>query len=248
MNRFLQKLVVLVLILHMQPAFISTAKAGVLDWSNVSLTGTFPTFSFVASTLGNVTVAYSSSTEEFGISTVFGGGEDTLLLGATGDESVTISWSNPITSVNLALWDIDYSGAGGVNEAVQISALASISPIFIHATDVWDLFTTTLSADGVTINSQVDPNNFSVLNFSNPSGFLSITLTWDLAGGNGTGSLGIGDLTSVPEPTTLALLTLGLAGLGVTRRGTAGSTMEALSGQQKVFRVLMRAFQRLGSL
>jgi len=47
-----------------------------------------------------------------------------------------------------------------------------------------------------------------------------ITITADLNPFGGVGSIGIRQVTTIPEPTTLALLSLGLVGLGFARRRT----------------------------
>jgi len=47
-----------------------------------------------------------------------------------------------------------------------------------------------------------------------------ITITADLNPFGGVGSIGIRQVTTTPEPTTLALLSLGLVGLGFARRRT----------------------------
>ena len=47
-----------------------------------------------------------------------------------------------------------------------------------------------------------------------------ITITADLNPFGGVGSIGIRQVTTIPEPTTLAILSLGLVGLGFARRRT----------------------------
>lgn len=171
------------------------ASSADLDWSNVTLKGTFPTFTFQHPTLGTVTVVYSTNTEEFGITNLWAASES-LRLGYSGGESVVISWTNAITSAELLMWDVDYSGAGGSTEAVQIVASATFNPVSLHATDSWDAATHTLSG-GTTLNAQDDPTNFSVIRFSSAAGFNAMTLNWNMVGGIGTGSLGIGDLRNI---------------------------------------------------
>jgi len=165
--------------------------AQIVDWSSVTLSGSFPNFSFSNSTLGTVNLSYSSDAEVYGISNRFDGA-DTLNVGNTGGESLTMSWSNPVSSINVQIWDIDAVPPTN-GESVKFVTSANVSVVSLHSTDVWHSGTQTLTNDG-TANSNSEPDNFTVLRFSKPSGFNSITFNWEIDGGY-TGSFGIGEVT-----------------------------------------------------
>lgn len=193
--------------------FFSTTvvRAMTLDWSTITLGGTFPNFSFSDPTLGTVNLSYSNA-ERSGISNQFA--ESTLILGNTGDESLTMSWSNSVTDLNLEIWDIDSLSSTANNESLAFVTTASVSPNILHSTDVWVSATNTITGEG-TNNSNSLLGNFSLMNFANAGGFNSITFNWSLEGA-GTGSFGIGnvnDIQPVPEPSTVLLMGTGLIGL-----------------------------------
>jgi len=164
-----------------------------VDWSNMSLTGSFPEFTFSHSQLGTVSLSYSLNSEVYGIDTVFGKAP-TLQLGNTGDESLTMSWTEPVTRLNLRFWDIDAGGPNSGLESLTLTTKARISPSAMHPTDAWRR--PTLYSDG-TANSNYDRRNYTDLQFDAPAGFNSITLEWHLSD-NSTGSLGIGRIAGSP--------------------------------------------------
>lgn len=196
----------------------TSSHASTVDWSTVTLSGTFPNYSFSDATLGLVSIDYSNDTEFFGVQTPFGGVE-TLLLGNTGGESLTISWSNNVVNLEMPIWDIDALPATS-GESVTFVTTASVSPVSLHSTDIWNATTLTLSSDG-TANPNTDLGNFTVMSFVDPVGFNSVTLNWSVSG---TGITGIGNLTvqAVPTPAAVWLFGSGLLGLvAVARRKKA---------------------------
>lgn len=190
----------------------SPSMASILDWSGITLSGSYPNFSFSNPTLGLVNLAYSSDTELYGINTSLGG-VSTLNLGNTGGESLTMSWANPIVDMNLQIWDID-AIPGTKGESVTFTTAATVSVVSLHATDSWDSSMLTLSSDG-TANSNSDPANFSVMNFANSAGFTSITFDWSVPG---NGRMGIGEAQVVPVPGAVFLGMIGLFVAGVKLR------------------------------
>lgn len=197
----------------------SAVHASSIDWSTVTLAGTFPTFTFTDPQLGLVTLNYSTDSEQFGLNpTTFP--EATLMLGNTSGEQLVMSWANPVQSLDLRIWDID-SADPSSNELVMFtSSAASIAPSVLHATDIWTAATKTLSSDGSTTSNST-AGNFSIITLQDPATFSSVTFDWTVTGGSFTGILGIGrvgQLGTAPEPSTFALATLGLLSLGFTRR------------------------------
>lgn len=184
------------------------AAAATINWSNITLSGSHPNFSFTDPTLGTVSLAYSGDTEVYGISKEFAG-VDTLQFGNTGGESLTMSWSNPVVDMNIQIWDID-AIRNTIGESVSLTANATVSSVSIHTTDVWMPSTQTLGNDG-TANPNGSADNFSVINFYNSSGFDSITFNWAID--TGTGRMGIGEVQVVPLPPAIYLLGAGIVGL-----------------------------------
>ena len=191
--------------------------ASTVDWTTVTLSGAFPNYSFTDSSLGLVTIEYSTDSEIYGLRTLFGS-RYMLTLGDTGGESLTISWSNSVVGLDIPIWDID-AVEGTIGESVSLATTANVSPLSLHSTDVWDASTLTLSSDG-TSNPNQNLLNFSVLRFFDPAGFNSITFNFDIAGGY-TGGMGVGNMTvsTIPVPAAIWLFGSGLVGLiGLARR------------------------------
>lgn len=184
----------------------SVCAASTIDWSAVTLSGAFPDFSFVDATLGLVEITYSIDTEIFGIDDALAD-IDTLLLGNTGGESLTISWANPVNSMNIHIWDIDATGDPGERLIFVSSAVAT--PVSLHPTDEWDASSQTLSSD-LSANPNFDPTNFSIMNFSDPGGFNSITFNWLVSG---TGATGVGEIHVIPLPPALYLFAAAVVAL-----------------------------------
>lgn len=197
-------------------SYSTMIRAVTIDWSGVILGGTFPNFSFSDTTLGTVSVSYSDTTEKFGIDDQFGG-VDNLLVGNVSAQSLAIEWTNPITSMDLSLWDID-AIPGTVGENVVISSSAAISLVSLHPTDTWNSSTLTLaSLFGVPNNNSLT-DNFSQFNFFDPAGFTSISFDFSVA--SGTGTLGIGDFQDLaPIPIPAAGWLFGTALLGLLALG-----------------------------
>jgi len=185
----------------------ASVSATTVNWSDITLSGSFPNFSFSNSVLGLVNLSYSNDTEVFGIQNALGG-VDTLQLGNTGGESLILSWANPIENLNIPIWDID-AIPGTSGESVTFTTTATISPVSLHTSDEWIFATQTLSHDG-TANPNGDPNNFSVLNFTSATGFDSIRFDWAV---EGTGRMGIGEIQVVPLPPAVFLFAVGILGI-----------------------------------
>jgi hypothetical protein len=204
-------------ILILTLSIITSSHASTVEWSGVALYGPFPSYSFTDTTLGTVTINYSNGASLHGIGTTFGN-VDTLLLGTTDGESLTMSWTNnDVFSLEIPIWDIDgISTTAG--ESVTFVTSATVSPVSLHPTDVWDASTQTLSSDG-TLNTNSD-TDYTIMSYVNPAGFNSITFNWNIIGDT-TGGMGIGDITitAVPVPAAIWLFGSGLIGLiGFTRR------------------------------
>ena len=182
--------------------------ASTVDWSTTSLSGSFPNYSFSDPTLGTVSLSYSNDAQLYGIINYFA--QNTLGLGLDEGVSLTISWSNPITNMNMQLWDIDGLGGGSI-ESVSVASAAAVTPVSL-ATDLWDAGTQTLSGDG-TVDDNANPNNYSVLNFSDPGGFSSITLNWHTPDPGGAGVGQLSEISTVPVPPSVVLLLSGLLGM-----------------------------------
>jgi hypothetical protein len=211
MSKKILKLILVIAILG-NPVGTTVCVASSLDWSNVTLSGSYPDFSFSHPTLGNVSLSYSNDAEIFGIENRFAG-IDTLNLGNTGGESLTMSFSNPAVNMNMQLWDIDAVPPTN-GEALTFVTAATVSLVNLHPTDVWDPDTLTLSSDG-SANPNTQVNNFSVINFSDSAGFTSITFNWEISG-RFSGIFGIGELSAiqaVPLPPAIYLLGSGIAAL-----------------------------------
>ncbi|GMR18540.1 MAG: hypothetical protein BMS9Abin33_0957 [Gammaproteobacteria bacterium] len=189
--------------------------AATLDWSTVSLTGAFPEYSLTNATLGDITISYSIDTEFSGLTNVFP--SRALAFGDTGGETLAFSWSNPVESMNIQFWDLD-ANPGTLGESLTFTTTAGVSLVSLGSTDLWNAGTETLSSDGSQdANGQLD--NFSILNFSNPSGFSEIVFNWSID--SGVGSTGIGNITVVPLPAAFWLFgsgLIGLAGMAKLRR------------------------------
>ena len=201
----------------------NTAYASTLDWSAVSLDGAFPDFSFTDATLGDVTISYSNDTEFYGLTSTFA--NDSLGFGDTGGETLTFSWSNSVESMNVTFWDVD-AEPDTLGESLTFTTFADVSIVSLGSTDLWNVGTETLSSSYGTKTDNKDPGNFSVLNFSNASGFNEITFNWSVDSGvDSVGSVGIGDITDitvVPLPAAFWLFGSGLIGLiGIARRKKA---------------------------
>lgn len=197
----------------------TSTHASTIDWSTVALDGTFPSYTFIDATLGTVNVNYSIDTELpfYGIRDLFGS-DESLAIGNTGGELLTLSWTNTVFNMEIPIWDVDaFMATGG--ESVTFATSATVSPVSLHSSDVWDASTLTLSNDG-TENANQNPFNFTLMRFVNPAGFNSVTFNLEIADGI-TGGVGVGDLTinPVPVPAAIWLFGSGLIGLiGIARR------------------------------
>ncbi len=194
----------------------TSVAASTIDWNNLIQTGSFPSYSFSDSTLGLVNLSYSSGSTVSGVSSDRHG-VGTLLLGNSSGQSLTMSWSNSVNELSMQIWDID-AMPGKSNETVTFTTTASVSPVFLHSTDIWDSATQTLGNDG-TLNINDSSDNFSLIHFANSGGFNSITFDWSVAG-IGSGSMGIGDILVVepdaqvvPLPSAIYLFGAGIIGL-----------------------------------
>ena len=198
----------------------ATAQCQIIDWNSVTLSGGPNVYTFSNSTLGTVTVTYSN--EEFdGInSTTFG---DTVLqAGNTGDETLQLSWTNPINDFTFEIWDIDGTATGPTREELTVSSPgAAIAPspnafwpTGLHATDTWVAGSNLLHGQfGIPdINNLF--LNFSTLRFTNPAGITQVDFNWVLNGDpSQTGVFALGDMVqSVPEPSTVCMLAIGCLG------------------------------------
>ena len=185
------------------------AHATAIDWSTVSLSGSFPVFTFSDALLGTVTLNYSGDSEAYGLNpSAFP--EATLMLGNTSGEQLTMSWTNSVQVLDLRIWDID-SADPSSSESVRFSSAAStIAPLFLNSTDLWNSATNTLFSDGSTTPNST-PGNYSIIRFQDSLGFNSITFDWTITG-NFTGILGIGRVGQfeLPEPPMIALFLPGL--------------------------------------
>ncbi len=179
----------------------TSAVASTIDWNNVTISGSFPGFSFTDSTLGLVNLSYSSDSEFSGISSDRHN-VGTLQLGNTSGESLTMSWSNSVVEMSMQIWDIDAVPRTS-GENVTFTTAATVFPVFLHSTDTWDSATNTLGNDR-TVNTNNDPDNFSLIQFTNLGGFNSITFDWTVAG-RGRGVMGIGEIQAGPEPQVVPL-------------------------------------------
>ena len=216
------------------------------DWSDITLSGSYPSYSFENATLGTVTITYSLGAEYEGISTE-AAPDHTLVLGNTGGETMTLQWSNPVPMLDIPLWDIDSNlNSPSANEYVNVVTDALVVPLQIHPTDLWDPALVRLTSGG-TVDSNSDPDNYSVLRLQNPLGITSIMFDWHIE--PQTGIMGLGDLDVFSVWSDLGGGTVGVTGQPtLAGSGTlVGGTQVAISLKQAPANARMLAWVSFSS-
>ena len=190
------------------------AQGEYIDWSDVVLDGNNP-YTFTDSTLGDVTITYSGNYSQAGVIYQFSS-EPLLGLGetGTGTGTVEIAWANPVTSLNLQMWDLDLGEFNliFVPDGVNLS-LVSDNPHAANDQLIGNMMT----------GSEFDEPNASNTNYAevqmSGSAFTEFSVEFQRPGGSsGAHALGIGEAVPVPAPAALGLFGAAIASSGRRRR------------------------------
>lgn len=190
--------------------FVAPATADFIDWSTVTLSGSNP-FTFQNPEVGEITLTYSGGYRVEGITSMFGG-VPTLGLGSDGQlATLTVSWENPIESIEIRSYDLDlgefhdFSIASGTQlSIVEASPFGSSNP----------LSGLRLSGTGTDVPNGAADNFSTVRIAGDPFTQFSVSFIRPDQP-SGASSIGFGNFV-VPAPPSVSLLCL--AGIASRRR------------------------------
>ncbi len=182
----------------------NTALAQYVDWSQVTLDGDNP-YTFTDAALGDVTITYSGNYKLPGVIWNFGS-QALLGLGENGQGSgtVTVSWTQPLVSLNVQMWDLDLGEFDliYVPDGVELTLIAD-NPL----TGTDELIGNKMTGAGGDLPNG-NTNNYAEVQMSGAA-FTQFAIEFQRPGNNSGGhALGMGEAV-VPAPATLALLGLG---------------------------------------
>jgi len=181
----------------------SPGMADEFDLTGTVLSGTNP-YSFTHPELGTVTLTYSGSYKNDGLTTNWAGITSIGLGELAGTGILTFAWDNPVTSLDVRYYDLDLSEIVSFTlpSNVDLTLLAD-NPL--DGGDYLDGQTLRSSSGSV---SNPNASNYALLQLSGDP-FTSFTASFQRPGGDGGSSLSIGN--PVPEPASLVLFAGGVA-------------------------------------
>ena len=191
------------------------APADEFDLTGTVLSGSNP-YTFEHAELGTVTLTYSGSYKNDGLTTNWAGVTSIGLGELAGTGILTVDWQTPITSLDIRYYDLDLS------ERVQFTVPAGVN-IALLADNPLDgsdfLDGDTLKAGAGSI-ANANTSNYAVVGLSGDP-FTTFTAGFWRPSGDAGSSLSFGN--PIPEPSTLIATTLAAIALVARRRTTASA-------------------------